>query len=464
MIRRPGWIRASALALSLLALGLAALSYAVVEAPARYVSVGTDPGESAAEAWQGSASGVQRVDGDDRGTIEARLLAEGTDRIPYIRQIVEVPAEVDGIRARASMQAAHLVPGPQRWQIGRFQLLTYTPSQGLLPYWPSQVAQVLSPTGWRHYDTVIPMPGDPVIVVAVIYNGAAAGVLHVRDVRIEAVAERPLYRYLRWALLGAWTAIAVAVAWRLLRPASGVARRATLLLLGAIALGSVLTPQPLFKTITDPLDERLQAWMDQLEPTPAALRPPAARTTEEATEANRKAPRAAERSGARSKHEGANRGTAAAQPSQEPPAGRPDPRQATSPAPPARTEAAPAQTAHPMAIVKDVMVRIGLGRDDVSTKSTGHFAAFFLIAVASYLAFPRAAFGVRVLALTAFVVSTECLQLFVVTRTASIADLVIDAAGVALGLLVGWAVARTIAKVNPRPPSAPPADASAGGP
>lgn len=441
----------SAIVLCVLALLTCVLSYAVIDGDHRYVPLGADPANTPASSetpWQASAWGVESIRRDGRDNFEVRLRADAAGRVPFLRKVIQIPHGADGIRIRAAVRAEGIVAGLQQWQDGRLQIATYTRSEGLLTHWPGRIAQVSSTRAWHPYGRVIPAPPEPAIMIAVIYNGASAGTLYVRDIEIEAVKERPLYRVLFWVLIGAWGCIAIATAWLLLRLTPSIPRLLPLFGVVVVALASVLTPQPFFMKVTGPLDEQLEVWMDQLAPPPPAPSPPAL--------AGPLAP-PDDISGP-----GDNADTAPTSAPSPPDQTRADrapqsgPEETQRPAapPPSPSDTAAERPLQPVTTLVQVARELGIRRDDVNIKTAGHAAVFFAIALASFLAFPQVAVGWRIAFLFLFAVSTEALQLFVITRTSSGVDLIIDAVGLGTGCVVGWALARLLTASHARAVSA----------
>lgn len=380
----------------LIAVGLlCAATYVVQEAPWRYLTVvealvtGPSP-QSPAAGWQETAEGVEMA--VEAGRPVLRLTAPASGGLPAVRAHLPLPEGLDGVRVVVEAKADRMVPGPERWQTGRVQINSYDAQGRLLWYWPRDVVEVSGDTGWRHVETVIATTGDLGAVFVLIYNGALSGVMTIRDLDVAGVVERPAFAVLRAILIAAWALLGLCATRALVRGRRHLAARALLLALAAVALLGTLTPQPYFQRASVPIESLARSW---LTPSVVGVVTSSSESGEVATEV---APLA---DGASSNE----------------------------------LDAASRDAAPPAEGTSERLNRRGRPEPkayEPTFKQAGHFAVFAALAIALVWAFPEVPLLVRAIYLLVFALVTECLQLFLITRGASLADLAVDLAGIAL--------------------------------
>ena len=400
----------------MLVLILSAATYGVHNAPARYVALeggfaeGMAPPEDLRQ-WRQSSTGLTFAGEGPR--TEVRLAARRARAVAALQAVMTVPDGADGLRVELNFGAEGLEPGAEPWQNARLQVLSFDRAGNFLWYWPRDILMVSADRPPGPASAVLPVYSGFKFVLVRVYNGADSGVLRIGPPRIVPLAERPVFAFLRGALVLAWLVTGLWAARAAARRTSTPLRAAILLGAAAFTLAGTLTPQPGFRTVTEPIESLALAATDLLFARQASP-PPQARQVPGIPGA-------------------ADKGSEAGSPARgavEEPAESP----ASEPAAPnpARIRAAPSPD-YPF-----------------STKHAAHFGVFFLLGLACYAAFPRSSWLGRTLCLASFAVATESLQWFVVTRGSSILDLAVDLAGLALAAAMTAAFSWIMAAVKAR--------------
>ena len=352
-------------------------------------------------AWQGRTSGIAFSEADGEWIAALPPRKPGPAGVAVLHAAFAVPDGMDALRLRFRVGADSLVAGERAWQAGRVQIVSFDGEGRRIWYWPHEVFSVSGDRPLGPVSAIVPLGPQIQAALIVVYNGAEAGVLRLGPLGVEPLVERPLFAGLRYALVLAWALAGLWAAWQVLQRAAHRASAAALLAAVALALAAALTPQPGFRTVTAPL----QVWavsMADLVLRPVPARPVPARPDQAAP------------------------GHGAEVPSDRPSA---------SPSAPADAEAR--------------LVLPPPRRDYVlDFKHGSHFAMFFLIGLAGFLAFPGAPWLGRLACLLCLAAATECLQWFVVTRSTQLSDLAADAAGLGLagGLVFVAGRARGLAR------------------
>ena len=291
---------------------------------------------------------------------------------------LSLPPDLQGIQVSVETKADRVVPGRDGWETGRVQINTYDARGRPLWYWPGLVAESSGSTGWLHFAAVIPVTAEVKSVYVVLYNGATSGAMSVRDLHVAGAMERPAFAVLRAILIASWVLLGLWGVWLLVRTRR---RRlvARMALLGIMAAALAGILMP------QPYLERVSAPIEGLA---------------KSLQAPKLSVSATGSSGATAQQ-----------------SGRSDA---------ARTPAA----GH------------GAQAFELGLKQAGHFAVFACLAVALGWAFPHLSGLVSGFCLLLFGLATESLQLFLITRSARLTDLAIDATGIAVGLgilvLANW--------------------------
>lgn len=314
-------------------------------------------------------------------------------RFRYVRVALE--ARVDGV-----------APGAESWQRAGVSLRAVLPGPRFDPYWPSAVLALDGTTPWRRYEAVIPVHAKAARLRLLLYNAGLSGRLLLRGLAVEAVAERPLAKAARWALVGLWIAIGLWAAAPALARASRRPAGRAMIATGAAILILVLTPQPELANAIKGLSggaDRAIAWAAG--EIPAA--PTAASETARPNAARTQAPR----------------GSTAA-----PSAAGSSPASASAGRPEGAARGSGPVTGGVRALAN---LRLGgLGPQDI-----GHFLAFAVFAFLAFAAFPEIGRGPLLVYLLVAAGASEVIQSFLVTRTTQVADAALNAGGLLLGAL-----------------------------
>lgn len=376
---------------------LCGATYLGLDTGLRYTQAKAEQGPDSAPPadlrdWPRSRAGLDFTFED--GVASASLAPAVDGEVAALQARLVPGVGTDALRITLDAGGRGLEDGAETWQRARVQLLSFDAGGRFLWYWPKTVATISGDRPFGSISAIVPMTAEVNFARLVIYNGARSGELRVGPPRVEALAERPAFAALRWVLALAWLAYGAWVAHALSRRAAGPVRAGLLLGVGLIALFGALTPQPAFRNLSAPVQAAALSLADAIfAPGPGpALQPPPEVASEEAT-----------------------------RPLPEGPAHQL-----------VQAPVAP-ETDYPF-----------------SFKQLSHFAVFFLLAVAAVAAFPRTPRSALLACLGAFAIATEVLQSFVVTRNGSLADLAIDAAGLALAALAVAAADRITASARAR--------------
>lgn len=383
---------------------LAGLTVLTTQAPARYLP-GTDLAlanldfSAGSAGWHGSARGVTL-----RGRPPLlRLRGAAAGGLAWVGRPLPAAERVPALRVSAQMRAGgggrDDAPG-----IAGLVLLSLDAHGRPLWYRPAVIGRLEGARGWRRYSRVIPVAGEAAAMQLVAYQAGAAGTLELRGLRLQATAERALFRVLRYVLALAWLAAGVLAAGVLLRGRRGRGARLATLALAALMVAGALLPQPYLRdTLRSALlggREVLHALAElRTRPVPQPRLPGA--------------------------------GTPPA-----PSSSAPDRRAGGSPPAPAPGEAGPDG---------------GYGLWE-NAHRRAHLAAFALLALLALLAWRRPGAGRVLLCVAAFAPCIEAMQSLTVTREAQLDDLVQDLAGIAAGALAArlvTAAARLAARRRP---------------
>jgi len=386
----------------------------------------------------------------DNGGRELRLAKAPSAPAPAVIRVIPQPRRFTHIRVSAEIRTSTLEAGTERWQRAALIAPSFGARGERLGHWPYEIALIGWDTAWTRYSQILPVGDDVASMRLFAYVAAPAGVLAIRSVGIDGMAEAawaPPVRFalcLAWGALGLWILAALFARWRpLTRPLSGV--------LAIMIVVFALYPQPHFYRLVRPInavlfgifavlptrDELAAAlsltWGDgdatengrqRVPPErPSAASTGAASTGAASTGAAGQGPDSAD---AEPRGVGGNGATAQ-------PADAPRPR--VAPAPGLRIEPRPGRAR-------------GLFPDWLGSEDRGHIAAFAALAFVVRLGFPLTPWVALVAALLILGVSTEALQTFSPTRDSEFADLASDLIGILAGLGLGSAVLRGMRKIS----------------
>lgn len=359
----------------------------------------------------------------------------------YLSQDVPEPRRFALLRLSAEVRWENIVARERDWQRAGIILRSFGRGEQRVRFWPYEMFLADGSGDWQRHQRVFPVSEATVKMTLFVYNAGLSGRFLARGVRLDAVAETAVAHLARHALMICWGALIASAAFAMFVRA-GRWNRWLLLLLGGLILASTLAPQPgLVYLVGDSADRAftmVDATLARLSPEPPAVvvghPPPPAVAGEEAA-----APPAApaESAGDREGLESAAAPPLAGDLSGAPPA--------ASGAPPPAVVSAPAPRPSPTAAVRlwlDSVLYEGRPILGLDKQSAGHLAAFALFA--GLLAVSIARLGLLPLAgyLLLAAAGSEVLQSFVISRGVELADLAMNAAGIAAGLSAGWLVRR----------------------
>ena len=407
--------------LVLAGLALCALSAAIQTSPHRYAAVDAPAGfESVAQIgrWHPSRSGAS-VRGEAPQV--ARLEAEGAERLVYLYLNLPGAGTAEHLRISAELRGGGLAGGHIAGGAGQLVALPLGENSRRVPHWPNGVAGLDGSRDWHRVSLVMPTAGRVQALQIVAFVAAESGWMELREPRLEAVQEQPVFVLARHLVTVAWALFALAVLWWLLRPGPRRLERAALAAAGCLALFAALAPPPVVEGSAKRL---LVGGQDLLYDAVALLRAPApaAGRQDESTATARAEPGGAEGADGAAPAAGEDAGDGAA---------ATDERDGAAVAAQEPREAAPRQYWMP-------------GPRNLDKKS--HLAGFAALALLAAVAFRTGPLWRLLPALGLLALSIEVLQGFTVMRDPSLLDLAADLAGGALGVLAAWLALRVAAR------------------
>lgn len=394
-----------------------------------------------------SGFGVEILPSDNGGR-EIRLAKTPSAPAPVVIRVIPQPRRFTHVRITAEIRTTAIEVGSERWQRAALIAPSFGARGERLGHWPYEIALIGSDRPWTRYSQILPVGDDVASMRLFAYIAGPAGVLSIRDIGIDGMAEAawaPPVRIalcLAWGALGLWILAALFQRWRpLARPLSGV--------LAIMIIVFALYPQPHFYRLVRPINTALfgifailptrdelaaalsLTWGDggatengkqrALPERPLATPARPADQDAESADADRTASREAEVNGA-----GQNRAATRLAEAQKPRPG---------PAPGVRIEHRPGRAR-------------GLFPDWLGSEDRGHIAAFAALAFVVRLGFPLARWVALVGALLVLGASTEALQTFSPTRDSEFADLASDLIGILAGLAVASLALRGLRKIS----------------
>jgi len=379
--------------------------------------------------WSGVGAELRARDDGGR---ELRLVRSAKEPPALaVRQVLE-PGRFSHIRVSAEMRTTGIETGRGRWQRAGLVMPSYGTRGERLGYWPSEIALIGKDRPWARYGRVLPVSDEIASMRLFAYVGGPAGMLAIRDLAIDGMAEASWAAPARWSLFLAWGALAAWVLAALLvpgRPLGWPLARLLGIALGVVIVVLALYPQPGLSRLVRPVNTvffGIVEFLPTRDDVAAALstvigesgldlsqrEPPGGSEGSRPAGKERRAPEASPSEAGASEAGAPEAGPTMA------PGGRSAMGQAPGPA---------RETG-----------RLGqLFPDWLGPEDRGHIAAFALLAFAIRIGFrwtPSLAILAALLILGA---SIEALQTFSPTRDAEFSDLASDL----LGILVGLAAA-----------------------
>lgn len=428
--------RAKAIRQTLAAIGLSIVTLVLFNTEVRFVPVAPAlvPNLDFANGLAGwSGLGTEVLPSDD-GSRELRLIKGPSGGAPIAVRMIAQPGRFSHIRVAAEMRTAAIEPGPERWQRAGLVAPSFGPRGERLTQWPYEIAMFGSDAPWTQVSRVLPVGEGVASIRLFAYVGGPAGVLALRHVTIDGMAEAAWAAPVRYGLIVAWGILGLSVLGSLLARWKPIARPLSAAL-GIVILFFALYPQPHFQRLVRPINAALfgaVAFLPSRDDVAAAI---SSAWGDGGTESDRR-PAAAQRGGrdAQAPDADANGVPAKqAQPAEAAPADNRAQRQV----PPAGPRLEAVQH-HAPRFFPD-----WLGAED-----RGHIAAFAVLAFVVTFGFPQAG-GLAVIgALLVLGVSTEALQTFSPTRDAELADIASDLVGILCGLALGALLRAGVRKIS----------------
>ncbi|NKB57750.1 MAG: hypothetical protein GKS00_15595 [Alphaproteobacteria bacterium] len=312
-------------------------------------------------------------------------------RQTMVTQVLRNPHRFENVHVSVDIRIDKVVPGPIWWQQAGILLLAFDRRGARMTHWPSEVVLISGTHPWQQYEAIIPVSANIARFQLFLVHGGKAGLMQVKNIRVDAVDEAFWFVAAKPLLIAFWVVAAFWVLIPLL-----IERRKTLsaylaLFVFLITLAGALTPQPLLSESSRPVSDKLTRFIAPTEKTADRKKAPARQSVKE-------------------------------RPLLE----------------------APNETMTSASRVKTRPVTLASAITGDSGQYTAHFFSHLLLGFLVSLVFFEVAWwrllGYLLLAATA----TELLQIFVITRSAGIADGMANVAGVIAGLALclGWQAAR----------------------
>lgn len=440
MLAMMGWLtgaapRAKAFRQTIAAIGLSIVTLLLFNTEARFVTVAPSLVSNLDLAnglagWSGL--GAEVLPSDD-GSRELRLAKGASGGAPIAVRMIAQPGRFSHIRVAAEMRTAGIEPGPERWQRAGLVAPSFGPRGERLTQWPYEIAMFGSDAPWTQVSRVLPVGGGVASIRLFAYVGGPAGVLTLRHVTIDGMAETAWAAPVRYGLILAWGILGLSVLGSLLARWRPIARPLSAAL-GIAILFFALYPQPHFQRLVRPINAALfgaVAFLPSRDDVAAAI---SSAWGDGGAESDRRPAPAPRGQDAKAPDADANGVPAKqAQPTEAAPAHNRMERQV----PPAGLRLEAAQRHAPR-----------LFPDWLGPEDRGHMAAFAALAFVVTFGFPQAGGWVVIGALLVLGASTEALQTFSPTRDAELSDLVSDLVGILGGLGLGTLLRAAIRKIS----------------
>ncbi|MDA1101093.1 MAG: hypothetical protein O2967_19155 [Proteobacteria bacterium] len=188
--------------------------------------------------WQASGGADQLQ--LNQGTLLIR--AERTGQSPGIRQIIERDPGMKRVRLSAWVRHVDVASGLRIWNAARLLLVQRNSRGDRLWELPHMVDQSRGDGPWRRVSEVFRLPALVTSVEVVAVLSQVVGEMQVRGLTLEVLQEHPAFASARYGLMAAWLLALPWLIWPLYRPGPRRRRRLSVILLGAIILAGVLTP------------------------------------------------------------------------------------------------------------------------------------------------------------------------------------------------------------------------------
>ncbi len=339
------------------------------------------------ENWTGSKGGIHLI----AASPTVLVLNNGNRHQTLMTQRLNKPQRFENIRVAVDIKLDGVEAGPAWWQMAGVIVLSHDRSGKRMTYWPSEVAFLSGTHPWRRYEAVIPTSASMANMRLVILHGGSSGEIKIRNLEVDAADERMWFSIAETSLLVLWLGVGIWV----LAPVIIQRWRAPLVYAALMTFAGLLAvsvmPQPLLSTSSQP----------------------AMRTLAEITAPFTKAGKQSEEAAQNRKKAGSPKVT-----------------------PPEKGQNASGDTGQ----AAPVSLKLKGDRRQYSA----HFFSHILLGMLIGLAFKEAAWWHLAIYLSLAAATNELLQVFVITRSAGIADGLANVAGAASGLLIVmvWRIVR----------------------
>lgn len=315
-------------------------------------------------------------------------------------RVIPNPQRFSHIRVGADIKVDNVIPGDAWWERAGVILRSWDRQGRKIRFWPKTVAALSGTSDWIHYDSIIPVPDNAHLMQLLFFLDGRAGRMEVTNISLDAVTPSVWFDVAVKALIAGWVLLGLWVFAPLLYTARHRITACFALAAFLATLVAVLTPQPNLSNIAAKAISTTFSFVEPLRSTFSSTTP---KTPPSEASSNNK-DESSEGSGPSKK-----------------------PSQKIKPSVP---------------LSKEFTRYVGMTPREFAAGGGSSFSHIISHAAFSFftvLAFPLAAPLLLGASLALAAVTTEMLQLFVVTRSTSMDDVIMNFLGVALGVLIAIA-------------------------
>jgi hypothetical protein len=380
---------------------LCLVSYLAIEMPWRFEVVDADLVRlqdhlSSKSDWDLSQAGISFE--TDSGDQIVCLRADGDNEISSFVRDIRLGVDVDHVRVSSDVKFEGIVPGPESWHQGNLFFWSFDIEGNFLWFWPNRIAARDEDSDWETYELLVPITETVKFARLVAFNAGRSGTMCIRELQVHGLHEKNVFALLRYGLGLGWCVIGIIAVFTIGRIRASHWLKVAFGATAFAVLAGIITPQPYYAVITSPIENALYSLNSK---------------NGDIANLNNQAEAIAP---VESPSGTGERTT---------PGFPPEPRAEDMVDGPAKTRGA-----------EDWMAL------SLSFKALAHGSGFWLLAFLACITFRESRLGALMVFLMVAVVSSEAVQLFIVTRSSERLDLMIDAIGVVLGVGCG-ALART---------------------
>ncbi|MFT5173024.1 MAG: hypothetical protein ACI8W7_001192 [Gammaproteobacteria bacterium] len=386
------------------------------------------------QSWMAQGEGVFIRNGEPN-----TLVIPASMRASYAGRVIAQPGQYAHLRITAQTQSVGL-NGTAPWHGGSIALLAYDAAGKRTPHWPQRVIQLHADTPWQRVSAIFPVIPNAKHLFLIASASGPSGFFEVRDFEITALAEKPIFKTLRWALLVAWLTLWLWLVRVLLVKARRSPSRVLAFALANMLLVAGLVPQPflndtlkllLFRSqdvifASQDVFAALVSASDAVSPTPNGAAEPSVSAAAGQSEAGRHAEKDAKER-AKSTQGAQDRA-----------------RQTLK----KRTERESTEVTEPRTGKRHVVRQYWVPHWKDLDKAE-HIFGFAMLAFFVGLAYRDRRIVTRLITLAVFATSIQTLQLYVVTREADIGDVRADLLGAVLGTVIATLLLFALRRIVP---------------